>query len=63
MVELKITGFGFTWLDGDYPLAAIIGSFVAILLSFAFALRLIGSRMHIEYDGSCEGESAAGSSS
>ena len=48
MVEFKVTGFGYTWLDGDYPLAAIAGSFVAILLSFVLVLRLIGSRVVTE---------------
>ena len=59
MVELKVTGFGYTWLEGDYPLAAIAGSFVAVLLSFVLVLRLIGS--HVVTESTDETESAPSS--
>ena len=45
MVELKITGFGYTWIEGDYTgfgLAAVAGSIVAALLLPMLLLRLFG---------------------
>ena len=45
MVELKITGFGYTWIEGDFMgfgLAAVAGSIVAALLLPMLLLRLFG---------------------
>ena len=45
MVQLRITGFGMTWVEGDYPITVLVATFVAILLSFVPLLRCIGRRM------------------
>ena len=45
MVALKITGFGYTWIEGDFTgcgLAAVAGSIIAALLLPMLLLRLFG---------------------
>ena len=41
MVEIKITGFGYTWVDSDHPLAVILGTCAGLLLFTVVVLRFL----------------------
>lgn len=42
LMQIKLTGFGHTFVDGDHPLWAIIGCALAIVLLNLFFCRLYG---------------------
>ena len=43
MVELKVTGFGYTWLDGDYPIELVVGCSIFVLLAPMLLIRAYGA--------------------
>jgi len=46
-MEIKITGFGYTWVEGDHPLWLILSTVGCFILFNVAALRLYG-RYHPE---------------